>query len=415
MTAILVPLLAYVAIIGSHPDATLTNAFICDNVDMADLPRLTEKAQQGETHLVGNGSGFFITEDGYLITNHHVVDGAAELVVVNDGTAYLAELRAKNAKRDLALLKINAFRQTGNGVQNVHFTPLSRSSDKTCRVGQSVLVVGFPQIDLQGLEPKVTRGIVSSLSGFKGEKNNFQMDAAIQGGNSGGPVVDEWGELVGVAVAKLEGGENVNYAITLEELIAFLPKHIKFSPSTIRRRRDYADIAENVIKSTALILKYAKGSHGKIDMRADNAAQRETITMLRQAIISAKLHKLHKEWDKLRRLTDSILAQHGEVEDIREMNNLARDELGLHLTIIAETDGNDVPAIIHPICGFKDKYVECERPTAVFDKVEQRHFPIEAKLTYEDDDWFWAGTLKCVYNWHGTKEIRVKLKHVSKK
>lgn len=59
--------------------------------------------------------------------------------------------------------------------------------------------------------------------------------------------------------------------------------------------------------------------------------------------------------------------------------------------------------------------MDCERPTAVFDSAEQRHFPIEAKLTYEDDDWFWGATFKCIYDWHGTKEVRVTLKHIGKK
>ena len=69
------------------------------------------------------------------------------------------------------------------------------------------------------------------------------------------------------------------------------------------------------------------------------------------------------------------------------MNDLARDELGLHLTIFAE--------------------VECEKATAVSGGSVRRGFPIEAKLSYEDDEWVWTGILKCVYDWHGTKEVRV--------
>lgn len=420
MKFVFAALLAYGAVIGPRPKSLVKDSFIRDNVKFEDFPRLTDHARQGKTHLVGSGSGFFITEDGYLVTNHHVVDGAAELVVVKDGVAYLADLKAQNKQHDLALLKINAFPRSNKGVLKVRglprFTPLKRSDELSCRVGQTVLVVGFPQIDLQGLEAKVTRGIVSSLSGCMGQKDRFQMDAAIQGGNSGGPVVDEFGRLIGVSVSSLIVGENVNYAVHLREVVRFLPKDIDFETYVSRRRRDSADVVARVIKSTALILNYAKGPDGgPIALPADDTARRESITYRRKAVIDARMCKLRRDWAWLKRITDAILAEYGEVEGVREMNDLARDELGLHLVIVAEADGRDVKARIQPICGFKDKYVDCERPAAVFGGTERRHFPIEAKLTYEDDDWFWGATFKCIYDWSGTKEVRVTLKHVGKK
>ncbi len=420
MKLVFAALLAYGAVIGPRPKGVVQDSFIRDNVKIEDFPRLTDNARQGKTHYEGQGSGFFITEDGYLVTNHHVVDGAAELVVVKDGVAYLADLKAQNKQHDLALLKINAFPRSNKGVLKVRglprFTPLKRSDELSCRIGQTVLVVGFPQIRLQGLEPKVTRGIVSSLSGFMGEQDNFQMDAAIQGGNSGGPVVDEFGRLVGVAVASLKNSDNVHYAVNLREVVRFLPKDIDFETSVSRRRRDSADVAARIIKSTALILNYAKGPDGgPLALPVDDTARRESITYRRKAVIDARMCKLRRDWAGLKRITDAILAAYGEVEGVREMNDLARDELGLHLVIVAEADGRDVKARIQPIRGFKDKYVDCERPTAVFGGTEQRHFPIEAKLTYEDDDWFWGATFKCIYDWHGTKEVRVTLKHVGKK
>lgn len=420
MNAALAALFAFVAVIEPRPEGVIRDSFIRDNVKIEDFSRLTDNARQGKTHLDSSGSGFFITEDGYLLTNYHVVDGAAELVVVKDGKAYLADLKAQNTEHDLALLKINAFPRADDGIMNIRglprFTPLKRSDEMACRVGQTVLVVGFPQIQQQGLEPKVTRGIVSSLSGFKGENDNFQMDAAIQGGNSGGPVVDEWGRLVGVSVASLRGGENVNYAICLREVVKFLPKDVDFEHSVVKRRRDSADVAARVIKSVALILNYAKGADGcRLVLPPDDTARRESNAYRQKTLIAARRHKLRRDWTSLKDVTDDLLSMYGEVEGVREMNDLARDKLGLHLVIVAEADGRDVKARITPVCGFKEKYVDCGRPTAVFGGAEERYFPIEAKLTYEDDDWLWAATFKSVYDWHGTKEVRVKLKHVGKK
>ena len=82
-----------------------TDSFIRDGVKPKDLDHLTEKARTGRTHLSGFGSGFFITKDGYILTNCHVVEDAVEIVVLHGGTAYQANVTAKNKERDLALLE----------------------------------------------------------------------------------------------------------------------------------------------------------------------------------------------------------------------------------------------------------------------------------------------------------------------
>jgi hypothetical protein len=418
MNVLLAIVLGYGAVIGPKPKGVIVDSYICENVTLKDFARLTDGAKLGKTHLALNGSGFFITEDGYLFTNYHVVEDAVELVVVKDGVAYLADVVAKTRKHDLALLKINAFPRTKDGIVETRklprFVPLKRSDESSCRVGETVYVVGYPQIDLQGLEPKVTRGIVSSLSGFKGEEDNFQMDAAIQHGNSGGPVVDEYGRLVGVAVA-FARGQNVNYAVKLKEVVALLPQEVELETTVVRRRKPSADMIEKVVKSTALVLNYQAGSVGKFEDAPNDTAYRERQTMLRKSILAARMCKLRRDWNGLKSITDGILERHGEVDDVKDMNDLARDELGFHLTIFAEVEGCEVKAHVTPICGFRDLEVECEKATAVSGGSARRGFPIEAKLSYEDDEWIWSGTLKCVYDWHGTKEVRVIMKRSGKK
>lgn len=365
------------------------------------LPKLTESARSKRTHLAGSGSGFFLTTDGYLLTNHHVVDGAEELMVVFQGRAYPAELRAKNRESDLALLKLQGT-----------FTPVSFAAEGTCIVGQTIFVVGYPKLQLQGLEPKVTKGVISSRSGFKGEESSYQMDAAIQPGNSGGPVSDESGHVVGVSVASLIGGQNVNYAIKLGEVERFLPKGVVVERRRFHRGKEFTDAVQEIVASTALVLKYAKGATPQsLDMV--NPDRREEIeSWVRKHVLYARLAKIKGRWQEVRELTESVLEVAPSEREAKELNDLARTELGQHLVIIAQADGRDVSAKIETICGFADKAVSCGKSLKLTDKDEKKGgFPVRARLTFRDDEGYtWVGDVDCVFDWIGTKEVIVKLK-----
>ena len=138
------------------------------------------------------GSGVIISEDGYVVTNNHVVDGATKLrVKLNDGRAFDAELIGKDSATDLALLKIDA----GN------LPTLAFGSSDALRLGEWVLAIGSP-FDLQST---ITAGIVSAKARNLGAiPNDFsieafiQTDAAVNPGNSGGALVNTHGELVGI-------------------------------------------------------------------------------------------------------------------------------------------------------------------------------------------------------------------------
>ena len=414
--------LAYVASVASSGGGLVRDSFLRDDVKPEDFKRLTENARRGRTHLAASGSGFFITKDGYILTNHHVIDGAKEVVAIRKGAAYLADVVAKNKELDLGLLKINLFPRATNGtyvVKGIPTVPALEFSDD-CKVGQSVYAIGFPKTEILGYEPKVTKGIVNSLTGFKGDKHQFQMDAGIDSGNSGGPVVDDFGHVVGVAVAGYMGSwsANINYAVNMESVRRFLPKTVKASWGVAGRRISPEKLSQKVIDSLAFILVYNEGACERITSTVtdpDDALKRENATRLKKAMLDAKWCKLKKEWKDLLEITDWILDAQGDVGEVRAWNDLARDELGMHLIIVAEVDGRDVVARVKPICGFKEEFVECGCPVALFGGRDKRGFDVEAKLTYEDDEWEWAGELKCVYDWRGTKEKRIVLKHVGKK
>ncbi len=158
------------------------------------------------------GSGFFISEDGYLVTNNHVVDGgSAFTVVMNDGTELDAKLIGRDPRTDLAVLKVDDKRK---------FTYVSFADDKKVRVGDWVVAVGNPF----GLGGTVTAGIVSALGrdiGAGPYDDFLQVDAAVNRGNSGGPTFNLSGEVVGINTAIFSpSGGNVGIAFAIPASVA---------------------------------------------------------------------------------------------------------------------------------------------------------------------------------------------------
>ena len=160
------------------------------------------------------GSGFVLTEDGYIVTNNHVVDGASKLKVkLNDGRSFDAKLIGKDSATDLALLKIEA-----EGLPTLAF-----GSSDALRLGEWVLAIGSP-FDLQST---ITAGIVSAKARQLGViPNDFrieafiQTDAAVNPGNSGGALVNTHGELVGInTLIKSQTGSYVGYSFAIPESI----------------------------------------------------------------------------------------------------------------------------------------------------------------------------------------------------
>lgn len=181
---------------------------------------------------VKTGTGFFISGAGYVVTNWHVVENAARISVTNfQQKKYTAQLIAKDPSCDLAVLKLP--------IRTKHWLPIQQTSNSV-RKGTEVLTVGFPRVDLQGSESKVTTGVVSSLSGAANDPTSFQISVPVQPGNSGGPLVTYDGAVIGVISSKLNASalspaealpENVNYAIKsscLTDLLRTLPGKANF-------------------------------------------------------------------------------------------------------------------------------------------------------------------------------------------
>ena len=166
-----------------------------------------------------SGSGFAIA-DGYLVTNYHVTSGAKTILVrgVNgDMNEWMkAFVVASDKEHDLSILKI--VDKDFDGMEKIPYTLGKTQVD----VGDDIFVLGYPMTETMGEEIKLTEGIISSGTGYKGDPSMYQISAAVQPGNSGGPVFNSDGNVVGVVCGKHSDAENANYAIKISYLYSLV-------------------------------------------------------------------------------------------------------------------------------------------------------------------------------------------------
>lgn len=163
----------------------------------------------------GNGSGIVLNNNGYIATNYHVVENATKIevdVFIKGVKKTVSAVVVKSDKEnDLAILKISDLSFKGFGV-------IPFALKMSVNVGEKTFAMGYPQIDIQGTEVKVTDGIISSKTGFQNSNREYQTSVPIQPGNSGGPLFDNSGNLIGINNAKIPFAENVSYAIKVSYL-----------------------------------------------------------------------------------------------------------------------------------------------------------------------------------------------------
>ena len=191
---------------------------------------IDEDLQQEST-----GTGFIIHPQGMILTCAHVIDRAEEVQVTIDGELHNATVVGTDEENDLALLRVNAD----------DLSYLSITTPDEVDQGDNVRVFGFPLTDLLGESMKITSG---SIIGFSDNANEVQIDATVNPGNSGGPVVDQYGNVVAVASALLdaEGISSVGLGVNIEKVSEFLGQY-KVPFATVNRKLKRRDIKEAVV------------------------------------------------------------------------------------------------------------------------------------------------------------------------
>jgi S1-C subfamily serine protease len=200
------------------------------------------------------GSGIVVSQDGDVVTNRHVVEDCREIEVLRDGKALPATRVAVDRGADLAVLRIPE-----------HFAETAEfRGDGPIRPGESVAVIGYPLQGVLSSQPSITTGIVSAVAGPHDDRQLLQITAPVQPGNSGGPLLDQGGAMVGVVVGKLEAArtvnlaleapENVNFAVNGELARTLLDRNgIKYQVARATQTLSTPAIAERGFKFTVIV------------------------------------------------------------------------------------------------------------------------------------------------------------------
>jgi S1-C subfamily serine protease len=213
----------------------ITGAIDKVSTAVVKIDRIIE--DKGKELSSGSGSGFLFSSDGYLFTNSHVIHGAKRIrVAMYDGTQHEASLVGEDAVNDLAILKISA----------KDYMPASLGDSGSLKIGQLVIAIGNPL----GFQHSATSGIISALGRTMSSRagntvdSMIQTDAALNPGNSGGPLINSAGEVIGVNTAMIMGAQNLCFAISIDTAKEIANQLIRFG----KVKRAYLGIAMQQIE-----------------------------------------------------------------------------------------------------------------------------------------------------------------------
>lgn len=178
------------------------------------------------------GTGFFVSTEGHLVTAYHIVRDRPNVTVRRDGQDYPAQIIANDPANDIAILKIDA-----------PSIPLPLGSARDVRVGEDIIALGFPLASLQGQEMRATFGRINALSGLNSDTRHLQVDAPVQPGNSGGPLIGPDGRVIGIMTARLDDiatlsatgalPENVSFGVRIDYLTPIMPADVRLTGSPL--------------------------------------------------------------------------------------------------------------------------------------------------------------------------------------
>jgi S1-C subfamily serine protease len=227
----------------------------------------TPQPPKSKNVAIATGTGFLFGSQDYIITNYHVVKGTSEVTVkFTNGESINATVVARDTQNDIAVLKLT--KSPSFQSREMKFGDSSR-----VRMGDKVFTIGYPHIGTMGLNPKYTEGVISAVTGIRDNPTVFQTTVPIQPGNSGGPLFNEKGEVVGLTTSSLSllaiesmGAipQSVNYAVKssfVKNTISTIPEALLSNRGIVVVPTDSnsrSDFIEAISKNVVLIL-------GKVD------------------------------------------------------------------------------------------------------------------------------------------------------
>ena len=207
-----------------------------------------------------SGSGFFLTTNGIIATNAHIVDNAETLKVQISNEIgnfeYSAKILLVDSKNDVALIRIED--EKFQGLSSIPYSLVEKAE-----IGEKTFTIGYPLNDVMGTNYKVTDGIVSAISGIEDDMRYYQISVPLQPGNSGGPLFNNQGDVIGITTARLNSQavgtdiENVNYAIKISYLLNLynmLPNAEKLSTSPTNIKKELQDQVK-ILKNYVCLIK----------------------------------------------------------------------------------------------------------------------------------------------------------------
>jgi S1-C subfamily serine protease len=180
--------------------------------------------------VVSGGTGFLFSTKDYIITNWHVVKGAGSILAkFTNGETVEAKVVAKDIRSDIAVLKLEK-------APPLSATQIKLGDSSQARMGEKIFTIGYPASKIMGEKPKYSEGVINAMTGLKDDPAFFQVSVPVQPGNSGGPLFNEQGEVIGITTASLSSlamdamgaiAQNVNYAIKssfVKNLLSTIPE-----------------------------------------------------------------------------------------------------------------------------------------------------------------------------------------------
>nr|WP_289113933.1 tetratricopeptide repeat-containing serine protease family protein [uncultured Halomonas sp.] len=238
-------------------------------------PKKVAKKPKPSPKTGNAGSGFFISKAGHVITNQHVVSKCKRVTVGDNARKQVtADILETDRSNDLALLKISSTKMASAETKSlmqklgIKIVPLASKGlmrFEDVELGEDLLVAGYPYGEIFSSTIKVTKGIVSAVRGLGDDSSQFQMDAAVQPGSSGGPIYDGNGNIVGVVIAQLN-------KLKFAKMTGSMPENVNFGikASTVRQ----------FLKTSGLPTKWSRRSKPMTSKELAKIAKSQTVMVM---------------------------------------------------------------------------------------------------------------------------------------